>query len=177
MNKIKNWRLRTKQRLVDAFGSNCGICGYNKCISALEFHHLNEKEKEFGLSCVTKSWDKIVKEARKCIMICSNCHSEIHSGLIEIPENIKRFDECFSTYNKNEGNQGIYYNLYNKCVCGNIKPVIRKYCSIPCRAKSQYKNDWDDINLQQLYDKYGSYTAVGKILNVSYNTIKKRLGH
>lgn len=66
-----------KQKAVDYLGGKCKECGYNKCIYALEFHHLGNKEyaptKMFqkGLS-----WDKIKKEIDKCELLCANCHRE-----------------------------------------------------------------------------------------------------
>ena len=56
--------------------------GYNKCIDALEFHHENPSKKEFKLgSGNTMSWKEYKAEALKCILVCSNCHKEIHSEL------------------------------------------------------------------------------------------------
>ena len=90
---VKNWRKNTKLRLIEAFGGSCGICGYNKCETALEFHHLNPKKKELLITSRCRAWTKTVDEARKCIMLCANCHREIHTGLISLPKNIKRFNE------------------------------------------------------------------------------------
>lgn len=66
--------------------NKCCICGYNKCKSALEFHHLDPKQKDFGISAkgYTRSWEKIKEELDKCIMVCANCHREIHDGLVII---------------------------------------------------------------------------------------------
>jgi len=84
---VKRWRKNTKNRIVAAFGSKCGICGYDKSSAALDLHHLNPEEKAFGLGsarATIRSWDKIVTECRKCIMLCANCHREYHEGLFEI---------------------------------------------------------------------------------------------
>jgi len=72
---------------VDLKGGGCQVCGYNKCISALEFHHVDEKDKGFDLSTrgLTRSWEKIKNEIQKCILVCSNCHREIHAKLIKLP--------------------------------------------------------------------------------------------
>ncbi len=73
-------RRRNKIKLVEYKGGKCEICGYDKCIDALEFHHLKSNEKDFGLSCGdTKSFEKLKVEADKCIMVCANCHREIHA--------------------------------------------------------------------------------------------------
>ena len=57
----------------------CSICGYDKCKWAIEFHHKDESTKENELSNIKHySEEKITKELEKCIMVCSNCHREIH---------------------------------------------------------------------------------------------------
>ena len=75
-----------KELLVEYKGGKCEICGYNKCIQALEFHHLNPEEKDFGIGAkgYTRSIEKNKEEVDKCIMVCANCHREIHSGIIKI---------------------------------------------------------------------------------------------
>lgn len=75
-----------KELLVAEFGGKCKICGYDKCISALEFHHLDPTKKEMGMSTrgYTKSTKTYRKEANKCILVCSNCHREIESGMIDL---------------------------------------------------------------------------------------------
>lgn len=64
-------------------GGKCKFCGYNRCIDALDFHHLEEKG--FGLSKdgVTRAWSKVEKELDKCVLVCANCHREIHAGLLQ----------------------------------------------------------------------------------------------
>lgn len=78
------WRKRAKLKLVEYKGGKCQICGYDKAITALHFHHLNPDEKDFSLSGKSISFDKLKKEVDKCILVCSNCHSEIHEGIISI---------------------------------------------------------------------------------------------
>lgn len=64
----------------------CSICGYSKCMAALEFHHVNPSEKSFAISKAHSGYslDEILKELSKCILVCSNCHKEIHAGIIEL---------------------------------------------------------------------------------------------
>lgn len=74
-----------KERAVNLKGGSCQICGYNRCLRALTFHHINEAEKSFQISGNTnKSWARIEEELKKCILLCHNCHDEYHSGIIEI---------------------------------------------------------------------------------------------
>lgn len=64
-------------------GGRCQICGYDRCVEALEFHHLNSSRKDFGISSkgYTRSWSKVLEELEKCILLCANCHRELHAGL------------------------------------------------------------------------------------------------
>lgn len=59
----------------------CSVCGYNSCLSALEFHHLDPSKKEHKLSQI-RSEKTILRETAKCILVCANCHREIHAGII-----------------------------------------------------------------------------------------------
>jgi len=85
MIRTKTFRRRTKEKAVEYKGGKCVICEYNKCISALEFHHLDPSKKDFTLSKnMCTAWDKIKDELDKCILVCANCHREIHDNLLEI---------------------------------------------------------------------------------------------
>ncbi len=74
--------LARKQRLVLQFGGQCSRCGYSKNTAALAFHHLNPKEKSFQLdlrALSNRRQTRIDDEAAKCILVCNNCHAEIHN--------------------------------------------------------------------------------------------------
>lgn len=75
---IKKWRKENRIKIVDYKGGKCKKCGYNKCIEALEFHHINPEEKEYGLCNTVLSFERLKKEADKCVLLCSNCHREFH---------------------------------------------------------------------------------------------------
>jgi hypothetical protein len=76
-------RQTRKKKLIEYFGGKCQICNYDKCAAALDFHHLNPDDKEFAISefGVCRSWDRMLTEAKKCILVCCRCHKEIESGL------------------------------------------------------------------------------------------------
>ena len=78
-------RKNRKKKAVEYKGGKCERCGYDKCIDALSFHHLDPTKKDFGISHkgITMSWNKLKKEVDKCILVCSNCHAEIHAELRE----------------------------------------------------------------------------------------------
>ena len=70
---------KLKQEMVNYKGGCCEICGYNKYIGALDFHHINPDEKEFDLGDASKySITRLKLELEKCITLCRNCHSEFH---------------------------------------------------------------------------------------------------
>lgn len=68
-----------KRQALEYKGGKCEICNYSKCVAALEFHHLDPKQKDFSISMVRHYiFDKIKPELDKCMLVCSNCHREIH---------------------------------------------------------------------------------------------------
>ena len=72
-------RKKRKAELLEVFGYRCGICGYYRCDAALEFHHVNPKDKLYALSdSKFRTLEEDLEEAKKCILVCSNCHREIH---------------------------------------------------------------------------------------------------
>lgn len=75
-------------RAINLLGGKCVVCGYSRDIHALDFHHIEEATKEFGLSDrgMTRSWEKTEREVRKCALLCANCHREVHSGLISLAD-------------------------------------------------------------------------------------------
>jgi hypothetical protein len=76
-----------KETLALEAGGACKLCGYDKHLAALEFHHPDPAEKEFGIAeaGVTRSLEKCREEARKCILLCSNCHAAVEAGDIALP--------------------------------------------------------------------------------------------
>lgn len=79
-------RKKLKVMAIEYKGGKCSICRYNKCVGALDFHHIDEKTKSFDLSTrgLTRSWEKTKAEIDKCILVCANCHREIHAGLVQL---------------------------------------------------------------------------------------------
>ncbi len=73
------YRRKLKEKAVKLFGGKCTKCGYDKCIAALDFHHVDKTNKEFNIFEKGKTaWKKIIEELKKCILLCSNCHREHH---------------------------------------------------------------------------------------------------
>lgn len=85
---VINWRAEKKKKLVEYKGGKCQNCGYNKSIWALQFHHIDPFEKDFTISGSSFSFEKIKTEADKCVLVCANCHVEIHQELKETGKSI-----------------------------------------------------------------------------------------
>jgi transposase len=80
--RVSEWRRRVKLRLVAEAGGSCRGCGYDRCVAALQFHHLEPSSKSFALSRegVTRSFSEARAEAKKCVLLCANCHAEVEAG-------------------------------------------------------------------------------------------------
>lgn len=71
-----------KRELVAEKGGKCEACGYNKCMAALTFHHLDQKSKSFTISAnLGLPMDVLVEEVSKCSLLCLNCHAELNHGM------------------------------------------------------------------------------------------------
>jgi hypothetical protein len=178
--------------MVNAMGGKCICCGYNKCNEALEFHHLNPEQKKFGFGKIRANpttWNIIVEELKKCILVCANCHREIEAGLIQAV-----FDSTFDVkYEQIKTEPYRTPALDRKCkTCKNSLKTFNKqkrYCSEECRPTS-YKYDknknWrykDKLNrrkvqrptkeeLQLLIEKH-NWSELGRQFGVSDNAVRK----
>jgi DNA-binding CsgD family transcriptional regulator len=75
---VVDWRKRAKIKLVEYKGGCCEVCGYEKSIGALSFHHKDPEQKDFNISAKSYAFERLKKEVDKCILVCANCHIEIH---------------------------------------------------------------------------------------------------
>jgi hypothetical protein len=90
---VAECRRNNKLKLIEYKGGHCQKCGYNKPIpGAYDFHHLNPNEKDFSISREgdTKSLERLKIEVDKCILVCRNCHAEIHHEIEQIKIELKR---------------------------------------------------------------------------------------
>lgn len=79
---VANLRTKRRMMLIKQLGGKCQRCGYNRCFAALELHHRDKKTKSFKIdrSAMTRPWEQILEEVKKCDLLCSNCHREEHFG-------------------------------------------------------------------------------------------------
>ena len=83
MEHVAERRRAIKRMLVAEAGGACCLCGYARCLGALQFHHVDPSSKQFALSRegVTRSLARARAEARKCVLLCANCHAEVEAGV------------------------------------------------------------------------------------------------
>ena len=78
-DKYRNLKIKTQ--CVEYLGGKCEICGYNKNIYALEFHHKDFTQKDYDISSSDRNFEKLKPELNKCMLLCANCHRELHYKL------------------------------------------------------------------------------------------------
>ena len=167
---VKQWRKNTKLKVITCMGGCCQICKYSKCSEALELHHLDPNEKDFGLSAIMAKpvkWVKIVTEASKCILLCANCHREVHFNNLEIPKTFQKFDETLL---------GSFLEVKSFCpVCNKEKINKNKYCSLSCAGTTHGKVDWTTIDLIDLIENQKiAKTQIADMMGCSDQAVHKR---
>ena len=75
-------RKKVRSMALEMAGGKCRLCGYHQCPDALEFHHRDSDKKDFSVSNrgYTRSWSRVKTEISKCLLLCANCHREVHAG-------------------------------------------------------------------------------------------------
>lgn len=167
---------KRKKDLISLFSSKCCLCGFNDFQEALEFHHINPEEKSFSLTdsnAATKSLEKQLAEARKCVLLCANCHRGVHAGYLEIPKNL------LISFNEERAKELIEENLAirkgQKYFCQRCgKEVSKKatYCSDCARLISRKADRPSREELKTLI-RTKPFTHIAKEFSVSDNAVKK----
>ena len=87
-------RRRVRELLVAEAGGSCTLCGYDRYSGALQFHHLEPREKRFHISegGLTRSLARLREEAGKCLLLCANCHAEVEAGITALPPPLRSID-------------------------------------------------------------------------------------
>lgn len=161
---------RRKHQLVLALGGACRLCGYNKCDRALDFHHINEKDKQFYIG--QRLWldlPSLLKEVKKCVLLCSNCHREVHDGMSSLEGITPIFDETIQL------DFILKPNYSGSCL--NCKKVIhgkRKYCCNECYMIGRYGRyvAWETVNLKKMMKDGFTVKEIANFLNVSEGVVR-----
>lgn len=164
--KVKRWRKRTKRIIVDAMGGKCQCCNYSKCDDSLELHHIDPSQKEMSFGKIRANpvaLKKLSEELKKCILLCANCHREVHAGVTDIPEKYCVLDESKLLSRNEELRKEKEKSLDDSRFTKN-KPVVQKFFLTPEEAHSILHSQFG-----------GNYRAMGRSYGVSDNTIRKRI--
>jgi transposase len=87
---VQRRRREIKRVLVAEAGGACALCGYDRSLAGLRFHHVDPARKSFALSRqgMTRSMAAARLEASKCVLLCSNCHAEVECGTAQLPRSL-----------------------------------------------------------------------------------------
>ena len=167
---VNRRRIRIKQNMLQFCGEKCCICGYNKCDRSLTFHHVNPNEKVLGIAShmTNASWERIKNELKKCILVCSNCHNEIHAGLYDESFIKQKYSEVQKILNDNIIKEDIEKKniLEQKEKNERIEKEKQKFSrrKVIRPSYEQFKKEFKELN--------GNYCAMGRKYGVSDNTIR-----
>ena len=167
---------KRKRDLISLFGGKCCICGFNAFQEALEFHHIDPSKKSFALTdsnAATKSLEKQLDEARKCVLLCANCHRGVHAGYFELPL------EGNIYFNEERAKELIEENLLIKqgqkhfCErCGIEISRDAKHC-VECAKLISRKVDRPSREELKKLIREKPFTHIAKDFSVSDNAVKK----
>ena len=139
-------------------GGCCQICRYDRCAASLELHHINPKEKEFSFGGIKKI-SILKEELRKCILLCSNCHKEVHVGVATLPETYAKLNENILV-GENE-----------------LRKKMRQQTSVATQSVDKRKIflTVEELN-DMLHSQFnGNKSALARSLNVSETAVRKKL--
>lgn len=160
-------RQKRKRELVYVMGGKCVLCGYDKCIAALDFHHINKSEKERQLSSGScYSWEEDIEEVKKCALVCSNCHREIEAFNLTVNSSFdeERYREITEQKNQEK--------IHNKCrKCGKEIGPKAFYCSACWYLLSRKTKRPSREELKNLI-RHNAFTIIANMFDVSDNSIK-----
>lgn len=171
-----DFRRNRKLNLIKVCGNKCNICGYNKTVSALEFHHINPEEKEYGLASMgtCHQLEKDLEEVQKCILVCANCHREIHDNFYTKEELLS-----YKIYLQDIANELIQdrdNKLEKHYYCSNCGKEITKNAKLctECANKERriIQNRPNREELKQLI-RYNSFAELGRKYGITDNAIRK----
>lgn len=177
MSRAENvtlFRKRRKENLIKLCGGRCCLCGYDKCSGALEFHHIDPQTKSYQLS--SGNCHKIeddIAEAKKCLLVCANCHREIHNGFYE-NQNLFQYQQIDAKIEQ----ELLTLNKAEQRFCLDCKKVITRFSSsgycASCAQKHRRKvdNRPSREELKKLIREL-PFTQIADQYEVSDNAIRK----
>jgi hypothetical protein len=101
---VSRRRRKVKEVLVAEAGGACCVCGYDRNARALHFHHLDPSQKRHEINArgAGMAIELLRTEAKKCVLLCANCHAEVEAGLVVLPDPPVRL-ECVESPRNSPG--------------------------------------------------------------------------
>lgn len=169
---MQNSRTRRKENMIYVMGDVCQICGYHRSIHALEFHHINPEEKDFSFNKANSvAWDIIQPELQKCVLLCANCHREVHDGTYT-----KELKSSYHAERALEVKQRIDDLKTHKIkycpTCGKIISNQAKLCEECSAIQRRKTNRPSRDELKQLI-RSTPFLTIGKQFGVTDNAVRK----
>lgn len=172
-DNVKKHRDKRRTQLLTICGNKCNLCGYDKCLSALEFHHIDPSTKKYTLAkgnCHSIIDD--VEEAKKCILVCANCHREIHEGLVlKNLYNFRIFNEILANQYIIETN-GVKPTHCKECGAPITVYSTSGLCSV-CAHKQNRIVDRPSREVLKDLIRTESFESIGRIYGVTGKAISK----
>lgn len=171
--KQRERAIKRKLELIKLKGGKCEKCGYSKNISALEFHHIDPSTKEFNLDerhLSNTTIEKILKESDKCILVCSNCHKEIHYPHLGENE-IENLLLEFNTKSKKISDKKKKTSICKKCGKEFLYVKGKIYCSNECRIQDKNYPTKEEVLLK--YDELKSWEKVADYFSLTRRIIQR----
>lgn len=177
--KVSERRRKLKEMAVAYKGGKCEICGYNKCLGAMDFHHLDPDKKDFSISRAghIRSWAITKIEIDKCILLCRNCHSETHYAE-HVNERLKKIDLLEIKLDKKNGQTNTncaQCNLPMRVFNSRLKRSKSVFCGLDCKRLYYSKYVWPtDEELLAKVNLLGTKELI-KQLNLPKNLVYKKI--
>ena len=168
-----------KIKAINILGGKCKKCGCDD-VMCLEFHHEDSKIKEFGLAAIRNMrWSIIKREIQKCVLLCANCHSELHykgarNGKIKeeflLNRNLTKCSRC--GYRGENFSSLAFHHLRDKrfsitsvlirqvlCTVQELEDELKKciVLCINCHRKEHAKNKMFERLKKEIYYKVENY--------------------
>jgi hypothetical protein len=154
-SKFEEFQISRKKKsrlyMIEALGGKCVICGYNKTYKAFDIHHLHSKLFVLNNIILNKSnWSKIIAELRKCVLLCGNCHGEVHDGLHPTLES--SFNESYAGFKELTSKEE-----FAAARCKDPKRGKIGKSKIP--SKEDLENDLGKMTKTAICEKYDLYQS------------------
>lgn len=177
--KVAEHRQRRRKLLVQILGGKCALCGYSRCSASLEFHHIDPDNKKYQLSSGNcHELERDLEEAKKCILVCANCHREIHNS--HLYDNYNLWDYQFYDYDlakralEEKVNKDTDNNIRYCSKCGALITRFSKtgLCAKCCHKRSRKVERPSREELKKMI-RSAPFEKIGRIYGCTGSAIKK----